>query len=691
MSDNRDTPAGGNAPNDTPNDTPNNAPGNGSNALRPLLWYWLLAIVLFMLFQSVTDFATPPPLAYSEFKQLLHDGKVSDVTLTDTNVSGTLKSGGLDAILPRERAQSIKCGADGLCPFSAVRVTDPDLVKDLDAAHVRYVGQQRSEWMSTLMSWALPLLLLFWMWGRLAKRGGVAAGLFDVGKSRARVYMQSKTGVSFNDVAGIDEARDELMEIVEFLRNPQRYRRLGGRIPKGVLIVGPPGTGKTLLARAVAGEAGVPFFSISGSEFVEMFVGVGAARVRDLFVQAQKVAPCIIFIDELDALGRARGVAGVVGGYNEQEQTLNQLLVEMDGFDTNKGVIILGATNRPEILDPALLRPGRFDRHVALDRPDLKGRQKILQVHARQVTLAPDVDLAAVAAKTPGLAGADLANLVNEAALLAARRGKDRVERSDLDEAVDRVVAGLEKRSRLINPMEKETVAFHEAGHAVTAECRAHADRVAKVSIIPRGIAALGYTQQLPTEDRYLLKQSELLDRMDVFLGGRVAEELVFGDASTGAQNDLQMATDLARHMVAQYGMSDRVGLATFEQPAGAPYAPATQHTTYSERTARLIDAEIARLLDEAHQRVRATLREQRALLDALARQLLDHETVERDALQVLVRAHAVDAAAAGVPAAGVPAAGASAVDTSAAGTSVADTSAAGPAAAHPVRSAAGR
>jgi cell division protease FtsH len=335
-------------------------------------------------------------------------------------------------------------------------------------------------------------------------------------------------------------------------------------------------------------------------------------------------------------------VAGVVGGYNEQEQTLNQLLVEMDGFDTNKGVIILGATNRPEILDPALLRPGRFDRHVALDRPDLKGRQKILQVHAREVRLAPDVDLGAVAAKTPGLAGADLANLINEAALLAARRGKERVERGDLEEAVDRVIAGMEKRSRLINPMEKETVAFHEAGHALTAEFRAHADRVAKVSIIPRGIAALGYTQQLPTEDRYLLKKSELLDRMDVLLGGRVAEELVFGDLSTGAQNDLQMATDLARRMVAQYGMSERVGLATFEQPAAAPYAPAQpSNTAYSERTARLIDGEIARLLDEAHARVRVTLREQRALLDALARQLLDHETVERDALQALVREHA--------------------------------------------------
>jgi len=616
--------------------------GPGGPAFRPMLWYWLFAIVLFMLVQSVTDLVTTSPLAYSEFKQLLHAGKVNEVTLTETDVSGTLKSGGLDAVLPRNRAESIKCNAAGLCPFNAARVTDPDLVKDLDAAHVRYFGQPRSEWMSTLLTWALPLILLFWMLGAMTRRGGMAAGLFDVGKSRARVYMQSKTGVSFNDVAGIDEARDELMEIVAFLKDPQRYRRLGGRIPKGVLIVGPPGTGKTLLARAVAGEAGVPFFSISGSEFVEMFVGVGAARVRDLFVQAQKVAPCIIFIDELDALGRARGVAGAIGGYNEQEQTLNQLLVEMDGFDTNKGVIILGATNRPEILDQALLRPGRFDRHVALDRPDLKGRQKILQVHARQVRLAPDVDLAAVAARTPGLAGADLANLINEAALLAARHGKERVERADLDEAIDRVIAGMEKRSRLINPMEKETVAFHEAGHALTAEFRSHADRVAKVSIIPRGIAALGYTQQQPTEDRYLLKQSELLDRMDVFLGGRVAEEIVFGDVSTGAQNDLQLATDLARRMVAQYGMSEHLGLATFEQGTDAPYAlgPA-RNTAYSERTARLIDGEIARLLADAHQRVCATLREQRTLLDALARLLLEQETVERDALQALVRAHA--------------------------------------------------
>jgi cell division protease FtsH len=557
-------------------------------------------------------------------------------------VTGALKDSGLDAVLPKARADAIKCGADGSCPFTTVRVDDPGLVKELEAAQVRTVGQQHSEWVSTLVSWMLPILLLFWLWSTMLKRGGMAPGLFDIGKSRARVHMQSSTGVSFGDVAGADEARAELMEVVEYLKNPQRYHRLGGRIPKGVLIVGAPGTGKTLLAKAVAGEAGVPFFSISGSEFVEMFVGVGAARVRDLFVQAQKVAPCIIFIDELDALGRARGIAGAIGGYNEQEQTLNQLLVEMDGFDTGKGVIILAATNRPEILDPALLRPGRFDRHVALDRPDLRGRQQILQVHVRKVMLATDVDLARIAARTPGLSGADLANLVNEAALLAARRGKDRVGRSDFDDATDRVIAGMEKRSRLINPLEKETVAFHEAGHALVAEFRPHADRVAKISIIPRGIQALGYTQQLPTEDRYLLKKSELLDRIDVYLGGRVAEELVFGDVSTGAQNDLQMATDLARLMVTQYGMSERLGLAAFEQAAGsALYAvPQSQRRDYSERTARMIDADVARLLDDAHARVRATLAERRALLDTLAHALLEKETVDREALDAIIAVH---------------------------------------------------
>jgi cell division protease FtsH len=616
------------------------ANGN-SDGLRPALWFWMLGLAAFIVYQTVAGGGATSSLAYSDFKQLLRAGKVNEVTLSDTIVSGTIQSGGLETMLPARTSQSLKCTPERGCPFTAVRVADPKLVEELEAAGVRFVGQQKNEWLGILLSWIFPLILLFWLWGSMAKRGGMlSGGLLDIGKSKARVYMQSTTGVSFDDVAGIDEAKDELMEIVEFLRNPQRYRRLGGKIPKGVLIVGAPGTGKTLLAKALAGEAGVPFFAISGSEFVEMFVGVGAARVRDLFMQAEQVAPCIIFVDELDALGKARGVAGVVGGYNEQEQTLNQLLVEMDGFDANKGVIILAATNRPEILDPALLRPGRFDRHIALDRPDLKGRQKILAVHAKHVTVAANVDLLVIAGRTAGLAGADLANLVNEAALLAARRGKDAVDMSDFDEAIDRVIAGLEKKNRAMNAMEKETVAYHEAGHALTAEFRRHADRVAKISIIPRGIAALGYTQQLPTEDRYLLKKSELLDRLDVLLGGRVAEEVVFGDLSTGAQNDLQLATDMARHMVTQYGMSQRLGLATFEQTPGSPIASVTAggRQPYSERTAQNIDAEIVELLGEAHQRVKETLIEKRDLLDAVARALLDKETLDRDGLDALIK-----------------------------------------------------
>jgi cell division protease FtsH len=612
------------------------------NVMRSALWYWLFGLGIFVLVQSMTGLWSTAPLAYSDFKHLLYAGKVSEVEISDTAISGSLKPGGLEKFLPKEKVDTLKCAADGGCPFSTVRVSDPDLVSDLEAQGVRYVGQARNDWLGTLLAWVFPIILLFWLWSSVVKRGGMmAGGLFDIGKSKARVYVQSKTGVTFNDVAGIDEAKEELIEIVEFLKNPQRYRRLGGKIPKGVLIVGAPGTGKTLLAKALAGEAGVPFFSISGSEFVEMFVGVGAARVRDMFMQAEKTAPCIIFIDELDALGRARGVAGMTGGYNEQEQTLNQLLVEMDGFDTNKGVIILGATNRPEILDPALLRPGRFDRHITLDRPDLKGREKILTVHARTVTVAHDVDLSEIAARTAGLAGADLANLVNEAALLAARHGKPAVDRHDFDEATDRVIAGLEKKSRVMNPTEKETVAYHEAGHALTAEFRAHADRVAKISIIPRGVAALGYTQQLPAEDRYLLKRAELLDRLDVFLGGRVAEEIVFGDASTGAQNDLQMATDMARHMVTQYGMSERLGLASFEQASSSPLYPGAvgERMPYSERTAQGIDLEVTTLLGQARERVRQTLLDKRPLLDALARALLEHETVDRAALDQLVAA----------------------------------------------------
>jgi cell division protease FtsH len=605
-------------------------------------WYWLLAPAVLVVWSVYLAGQGAAPLAYSDFKQLVRAHKIKELTISESALDGTFEPAGADKVLSRQAVESLHCPPAGDCPFTAVRVDDPALAAALDAAGVRYAGRAREDWVSTLVSWALPVMLFVWLWGRSAKAPGTSAGwLFDAGKSRARVYVASDTGVRFDDVAGIDEARAELEEVVEFLRHPARYRRLGAKIPKGVLIVGAPGTGKTLLARAVAGEAGVPFFSISGSEFVEMFVGVGAARVRDLFAQAQQKAPCIIFIDELDALGKARAVSGLVGGNNEQEQTLNQLLVEMDGFDTDKGVIILAATNRPEILDPALLRPGRFDRHVSLDLPDLAGREKILAVHAAKVTLARDVDLSLLAARTAGFAGADLANLVNEATLLAGRGDKDAVDMKDFDEAIDRIVAGLQKKTRVMSPAEKETVAYHESGHALVAEARVHADPVSKISIIPRGIAALGYTQQLPTGDRYLLKKSELLDRIDVFLGGRVAEELVFGDVSTGAQNDLQQATDLARQMVTQYGMGRGLGLATFEQPAAPLLAPAAlqRKVPYSEGTAQTIDSEIEALLDEAHTRVRATLTERRGLLDTVARTLLERETLDRAELDALLAA----------------------------------------------------
>jgi cell division protease FtsH len=472
---------------------------------------------------------------------------------------------------------------------------------------------------------------------------GAGGGMMQIGKSKAKVYIEKKTGVTFEDVAGIDEAEEELVEVVEFLKTPAKYQRLGGHIPKGVLLLGPPGTGKTLLARAVAGEAGVPFFSISGSDFVEMFVGVGAARVRDLFAQAVQHAPSIIFIDELDALGKARGM-NILSSHDEREQTLNQLLAEMDGFDPNQGVIIMAATNRPEILDAALLRPGRFDRQVLVDRPDVKGREKILRLHVKKVTLAPSVDLGLIAAKTPGFVGADLANIVNEAALLAARQGKAAVESSDFDEAIERVIAGLQKKSRVMNPREKKTIAYHESGHALVAELVPGADPVNKISIIPRGVAALGYTQQLPTEDRYLMTRSELLARIHVLLGGRVAEEMIFNDISTGAQNDLQKATEIARTMITQFGMSERLGLVALEgqrQPMILP-VPMQGTREYSEETARIVDEEIKKVLSEAHGKVRETLGSHRQALEELAQLLLTKEVVERPELLAILKVRSI-------------------------------------------------
>lgn len=592
-----------------------------------------------------------PTIPYSDFKSLLAAGKVREAMIGRNTITAVIDIQGAAKLLSAAEYHKISAAAAAkttplLRKVVTDRVQDPQLTAELQAAHVRYSGTIPSTWLTTLLAWVLPLglIMLFWVWLMRKGMGGTGMGsVMGIGQSKAKVYVENKTGVRFADVAGIDEAKAELEEVVQFLRDPQRFRRLGGKIPKGVLIVGAPGTGKTLLAKAVAGEAGVPFLSISGSEFVEMFVGVGAARVRDLFAQAQQRAPCIIFIDELDALGKARGITGI-GGNDEREQTLNQLLVQMDGFDSQGGVIILAATNRPEILDPALLRPGRFDRHVTIDRPDVKGREEILKVHAKGVLLAAEVDLAVVAAKTPGFAGADLANIVNEAALHAARQGKTAVEMTDFEEAIDRVIAGLEKRNRIMNPKEKETVAYHESGHALVAENRPHADRVSKISIIPRGIAALGYTQQLPTEERYLLKRSELLDRLDVLLGGRVAEELIYGDVSTGAQDDLRRATDMARHMVTQYGMSELLGQVTFDAPRQSAFLAVPempQQVTYSQDTARRIDEEIARLIRDAHDRVTQTLGERRATLEALAKLLLKNEVVDRTALDELLKEEA--------------------------------------------------
>jgi len=610
------------------------------------MWYIVAVIFVMMAIQSLLLGPHTQVLAYSDFKTLLRSGKVKEVTIADEQLTGIADLSALAGpaapksapAVPLEHAPASAEPEDR--EFTVARVPDANLVSELDAAKVKFSGRSENRWLWTLVSWVAPALVFVVIWSLVMRRmgGGRMGGMMDVGKSTAKVYVQKNLDVKFADVEGIDDAKEELVEIVDFLKTPDRYRRLGGKIPKGVLIVGAPGTGKTLLAKAVAGEAQVPFLSLSGSEFVEMFVGVGAARVRDLFQQAEKLAPCIIFIDELDALGKARGASGLAGN-EEREQTLNQLLVQMDGFDTSSGVIIIAATNRPEILDPALLRPGRFDRHVAIDRPDIRGREKILQVHAKRLILGADVNLSQVAAKTAGCVGADLANIVNEAALRAARHGKAAVQMSDFEEAIDRVEAGLEKKNRVMNPKEKETVAHHEAGHALVAESRPTADKVSKISIIPRGIGALGFTQQLPTEDRYLLKYGELLDRLDVLLGGRVAEELVYGEVSTGAQNDLQRATDMARHMVTQYGMSPLLGPVTLQGPREAylPQEQAAARGEYSERTAQSIDEEVRRLLGEAEQRVRATLTERRPQLDELARALLQHETVERSALLELL------------------------------------------------------
>jgi cell division protease FtsH len=600
-----------------------------SRKTRFSIFYFLAAFVILLALNMFLGGQNQQQIAYSELKEKIAAGQVERVRLRGPNIQAIP-----DSVWAAGRADVPEV-------WSTVRVEgDEGFVPLLEENDV-VIEAAAEGWLGEALFWLLPLgiMLVFWIW--LIRRMNPASGVMKVGKNKARLVGEEGTGVDFDDVAGADEAKQELVEIVEFLQEPEKFHRVGARIPKGVMLAGAPGTGKTLLARAVAGEAGVTFFSMNGSEFVEMFVGVGASRVRDLFEQAKSNAPCIVFIDELDALGKARGAGGPMGGHDEREQTLNQLLVEMDGFDPKVGVIIMAASNRPEILDPALLRPGRFDRQVVVDRPDRKGRQAILEVHAKDIKLAKEVDLEVLARRTPGFVGADLENLLNEGALLAARKDKSEVGMDDLDAAIDRVIAGLEKKNKLVNEKEREIVAFHEAGHAIIAERVENADPVHKISIIPRGIGALGYTQQLPEDERYLLQKQELLDRMAVLLGGRVAEEIVFDEISTGAANDLERVADMARNMVRQYGMTDALGPVSYEKQRTTflkgTDTPWPQEKSYSDETARAMDKEVERIIMEAKDRTTEILAANRDILDRVSEALLENETVSREELRELM------------------------------------------------------
>ena len=589
------------------------------------IWYVLLGIWVVLLIQNYLGSALAiKTIPYSQFLTLVKENRVAEVAISANQIQGKMR---IDDKDPNKTEL-----------FKTLRV-DPEISTLLEQHSVTFKGQVESTLLRDLFSWIFPLVLFFGVWYFLMKRmAGQQAGFMTLGKNKAKVYMQNELDVTFNDVAGVDEAKQELVEVIDFLKEPGKFTHLGGKMPKGILLVGPPGTGKTLLAKAVAGESHVPFFSMSGSEFVEMFVGLGAARVRDLFEQAKQKAPCIIFIDELDALGKARGF-GSFGGHDEREQTLNQLLVEMDGFDPNVGVILMAATNRPEILDPALLRPGRFDRHILVDRPDKKGREEIINVHLKKVTVARDLDIEKIAAMTPGMVGADLANLVNEAALLAVRRGKKEVTMSEFQEAVERVMAGLEKKNRLINKEERKIVAYHELGHALVALSLPGTDPVQKISIIPRGIAALGYTMQVPTEDRFLMKRTELLNKIATLLGGRAAEEIVFGDISTGAHNDLSKATDIARSMVKEYGMSAAMGQVYFSREKSPLFLEAGMQgrAEYSEATAETIDKEIKEIISVQYKRALDILGEKKDVMDKGAEVLLEKEKIEGEELKALM------------------------------------------------------
>lgn len=588
------------------------------------IWYALIGIWLVLLFHNfiVSMFATRT-IPYSEFIDLANQNRIEEIAVSEKFIQGKLRSG--DSA--EQQSQT----------FRTVRV-DRDITELLTNNNIRVTGRVESDFLKNLMSWLIPMALFLGFWFFIISRmQRQQAGFMSLGKNKGKVYMEEDVRISFQDVAGVDEARLELEEVLHFLKSPEHFTRIGGQIPRGILLVGPPGTGKTLLAKAVAGESKVPFFSLSGSEFVELFVGMGAARVRDLFKQAKEKAPCIIFIDELDALGKARGIGGI-GGHDEREQTLNQLLVELDGFKANEGVLLMAATNRPEILDPALLRPGRFDRQVLVDRPDKAGRAAILEIYINRVKSIEAIDIEKAAAMTAGMVGADLANVVNEAALLAVRKGKDGIGNDDINEAMERIIAGLEKKQRLINPEEKRTVAYHELGHAIVAMSLDGTDPVQKISIIPRGIAALGYTMQLPTDDRFLLRKTELENRIATLLGGRAAEAIVFKDVSTGAQNDLSRATDIARSMVAEYGMSQKLGQVYYAPQRKAAFLNSAGDSgePFSEQTSKTIDEEIKAIIDEQYEAAYDILIQNRDLLDEWAEKLLKKEVLEGNLLELL-------------------------------------------------------
>ncbi len=585
------------------------------------IWYFIIGIWLVLLTQNylATSFAVKT-IPYSEFVIYLEQGKIAEVAVSENQIQGRLNP-------ETESEREVY--------FKTIRV-DPETSKLLDKHHVKYSGTIESTLIRDILSWILPVFIFLGVWFFLMKKMmPQQPGFMSLGKSKAKIYKQEDTGLTFEDVAGVEEAQAELEEVIDFLKNPDKFSEFGGLMPKGLLLVGPPGTGKTMLAKAVAGESNVPFYSISGSEFVEMFVGLGAARVRDLFEEAKKNSPCIIFIDELDALGKARGIGGY-GGHDEREQTLNQLLVELDGFDSNIGVILMAATNRPEVLDPALLRPGRFDRQVLVDRPDKDGRKKILEVHLKKVKKVGDLDIDRLASMTAGMVGADLANLVNEATLLAVRAKNDKVEMAQFEEAVERLIAGLEKKNRLINPKERNIVAYHELGHAIVSMSLPDTDPVQKITIVPRGIAALGYTMQLPTEDRYLLSKTELLNKIAILLGGRAAELTVFNEISTGAHNDLAKATDIARSMVIEYGMSERLGQVYLKGDPTAQFLQPGLHAAaeYSNETSHMIDEEVRKIIDEQYQVALDILKERKDTLEKAVKILLDKEKISGDELK---------------------------------------------------------